>query len=141
MKINKHIKLFFLGFLGFIVLCLVIYFSQKKQFESLINENGRYTLVVGKEIKKRRTGWAFKYNYMVNNKLYEGVVNYGYAGSRGMKIGGIYFVVFDPNKPKKNFLIKYPTVPAEINLNSIPVEGWSELPVPVPKDSIRNFLD
>ncbi|MBA5629643.1 hypothetical protein [Moheibacter lacus] len=139
MKINKHIKLFFLGFLGFVVLCFVIYFSQQKKYESLIKE-GKYTIGVGEKIKKNRTGWTFIYTYKVNNEIYEGR-NSATGIREEFAVGGIYFVVFDPNKPKKNFLIKYPTVPAEINLDSIPVEGWSELPVPVPKDSIRNFLD
>jgi len=140
MKINQQdIKVFLLCFLGFCLLCFIIFYKQKKEFESLI-ESGRYTIAIGKEIKKERTGRSFKYNYKVNNVIYEGVINFN-LGDSGMTVGGIYFVVFDPNKPKKRMLIKYPPVPAEINLDSIPVEGWSELPVPVHKDSIRNFLE
>ncbi len=142
MKIDKQqIKIFLLSFLGFLIVAFYIYFSQQKRFDSLIREKGRYTIGIGKEIEKRRTGWEFIYNYKVNNEIYEGSVTFGYAGPRGMKIDGIYFVVFDRNKPKKSMLIKVPAVPTGINLDSIPSEGWRELPVPIHKDSIRNFLD
>ncbi len=139
MKVTQHIKIFLFSFLGLIVLCFVIYFSQQKKYESLIKD-GRYTIAIGKKIRKNRTGWTFIYNYKVNNEVYEG--KNSATGKRGeMVVDGIYFVVFDLNKPRKNFLIRYPAVPAEINLDSIPSEGWAELPVPIDKDSIRNFLD
>jgi len=140
MKISKQdIKIFLLCFFGFIILCFVIYYSQQKKYESLIKD-GRYTLGIGEKISQDRTGWTFIYNYKVNNKVYEGR-NSATGIREEFAVGGIYFVVFDPNKPRKNFLIKYPPVPAEMNFDSIPLEGWSELPVPVHKDSIRNFLD
>lgn len=141
MKVKKKdIKIFLLSFLGFVVLCFVIYISQQNRFENLINEKGKYTIATGIEIEKRRTGWDFIYIYKVNDKRYEGSVTFGYGVSNDLKVGKDYFVVFDPNKPKDRILIRYPSVPAEINLDSIPAEGWAELPVPVPKDSIRNFL-
>ena len=140
MKINIHVKVIAFCIIGFLLLGYIIFSSQAKRFEYL-KENGWYTIGVGKEIEKRRTGWEFIYNYKVNNEKYDGSVSFGYSGSGGLEIGGIYFVVFDPDKPKKRMIIKYPAVPAEINLDSIPPEGWSELPVSVPKDSIRNFLD
>lgn len=140
MKISKqNIKIFLFSFLGFLIVAFYIYFSQQNRFDSL-KENGWYTIAIGKEIEKRRTGWAFKYNYKVSNVAYEGVINFN-LGDSGMTVGGIYFVMFDPKNPDKKMLIKYPAVPAEINLDSIPAEGWAELPVSVPKDSIRNFLD
>lgn len=140
MKIKKKdIKIFLLSFLGFVVLCFVIHFSQQKKNKSLIKD-GRYTIAIGEKIRKNRTGWTFIYNYKVNNEMYEG--RHSATGIRGeFAVGGVYFVVFDPDKPKKRMLIKYPVVPAEINLDSIPAEGWEELPVSVPKDSIKNFLD
>src|SRR5690606_20820846 len=139
MKINIHVKVIAFCIIGFLLLGYIIFSSQAKRFEYL-KENGWYTISIGKEIEKRRTGWAFIYNYEVNNVIYEGVINFN-LGDSGMTVGGIYFVVFDPKKPDKKMLIKYPAVPAEINLDSIPPEGWSALPVSVPKDSIRNFLD
>ena len=142
MKINKKdIRIFLLSFLGFLIVAFYIYFSQRNRFDSLIKEKGRYTVAIGKEIEKRRTGWAFKYKYKANNEFFEGVINYGYTGSGGLEVGGIYFVVFNREKPKKSMLISYPVVPAEINLDSIPIEGWSELPIPIDKDSINHFLD
>lgn len=138
MKISRHIKIFLLGVLGFCILGFIILYSQSRRFDNLI-ENGRYTIAQGEEIKKRRTGWSFIFNYKVHNEVYDGRIKF-MVNKWGMKKGGIYFVVFDPNNPKKEMLIRYPSVP-EINLDSIPAEGWAELPVPVPKDSIRNFLD
>lgn len=141
MKINKQIKIFAFSFFGFVAVCLIIYFSQQKKYESLIKD-GKYTIGIGKDVdKNRRVGRkTFTFKYKVSNKVYEG--KHSLTGNESeMTVGGIYFVVFDPDKPRKNFLIKYPAVPAEINLDNIPPEGWSELPVPVPKDSIRNFLD
>jgi len=140
MKISKKdIKIFFLGFLGFVVLCLIILYSQNRRFDDLIKK-GWYTIAIGKEIEKRRTGWEFIYNYKVNNEEYNGSIIFN-LGDSGMTVGGIYFVVFDPKNPDKKMLIKHPAVPAEINLDSIPSEGWSELPIPVHKDSIKNFLN
>ncbi len=139
MKINIHVKVIASCIIGFLLLGYIIFSSQNKRFDYL-KKNGWYTIGVGKEIEKRRTGWAFKYNYKVNKENYEGVINFG-LGDSGMTVGGIYFVMFDPKNPDKKMLIKYPAVPAEINLDSIPEEGWAELPVPIDKDSIRNFLD
>ncbi|NLN32698.1 MAG: hypothetical protein GX159_03770 [Flavobacteriaceae bacterium] len=139
MKVNFHVKVIVSCVIGFLLVGYIIFSSQNKRFVYL-KENGWYTIAIGKEIEKRRTGWAFKYNYKVSNMTYEGVINFN-LGDSGMTVGGIYFVMFDPKNHDKKMLIKYPAVPAEINLDSIPAEGWEELPVSVPKDSIKNFLD
>lgn len=138
MKISKlNIKVFLFSILGFCLLGFIIIYTQNRKFDNLI-DSGRYTIGVGEKIEKRRTGWDFKYIYKINNLEYEGSVVLS-VGDSGMTVGGIYFVVFDPQNPDKKMLIKYPPVPAEINLDSIPPEGWSELPVSVPKDSIVRF--
>lgn len=139
MKINYHIKASLIAILGFLFVVLYIYNSQQNRFSYLM-KNGSYTIAVGTDLEKRKIGRnSFTYEYKVYNKLYKG--KNSATGNRGeMTVGGIYFVVFDQKNPDKKMLIKYPPVPAEINLDSIPAEGWSELPVSVPKDSIRNFL-
>lgn len=139
MKINIHIKVVVSCVIGFLLLGYIIFSSQNKRFDYL-KEKGWYTIAVGKEIEKRRTGWEFIYNYKVKSKEYDGSIIFNF-GDLGMTVGGIYFVVFDPKNPDKKMLIKYPPVPAKINLDSIPAEGWSELPILVDKDSIKNFLD
>lgn len=138
MKIKKkEIKIFLFSFLGFCILGFIILYTQNRKFDNLL-ESGRYTVGVGEKIEKRRTGWEFKYSYEVNNMEYEGSVVLS-MGESGMTVGGIYFVVFDPKNPDKKMLIQYPSVPAEINLESTPAEGWSELPVQTDKDSIIRF--
>ena len=139
MKINIHVKVITSCIIGFLLLGYIIFSSQNKRFNYL-KKNGWYTIAVGKEIEKRRTGWEFIYTYKVNNEEYEGSIMFN-LGDSGMTLGGIYFVMFDSKNPDKKMLIKYPAVPAEINLDSIPAEGWVELPVSIDKDSIRNFLD
>src|SRR5690606_1373238 len=104
MKINKHIKIFTFSFLGFVILCLVIYFSQQKKYDDLI-KHGKYTISIGDKIRKDRIGWTFVFNYKVGNHIYEGL-NSATGIKEEFAIDGIYFVVFDPNKPKRNFLTR-----------------------------------
>jgi hypothetical protein len=137
MKINKNIKIFVLSFLAFCLLGFTIVYIQDKMFENLI-ENGKYTIGVGERFEKRRTGWDFIYSYSVNNVKYEGIVAYS-NGETGLDVGSIYFLVFNPQKVKSSFLIRTPSVPSFINKDSVPKNGWKELPVQIEKDSIKRW--
>lgn|SRR5690606_10217792 len=138
MKISKqNIKIFLFSILGFFIFGFSLVYIQNRMFDNLL-DSGRYTIGVGEKIEKRRTDWEFIYSYKVNNIEYEGSVVLS-LGDTGMIVGGVYFVVFDSDKPKKSFLIKSPVVPANINLDSIPLDGWPELPIQVSKDSIKRF--
>ena len=138
MKISKQdIKIFLSSILGFFIFGFSLVYIQDRMFDNLL-DSGRYTIGVGEKIEKRRTDWGFIYSYKVNYIEYEGSVVLS-LGDTGMVVGGVYFVVFDPDKPKKSFLIESPKVPANINLDSIPLDGWSDLPISVPKDSIVRF--
>jgi len=138
MKISKKdIKIFLFSILGFFIFGFSLVYIQNRMFDNLL-DSGRYTIGVGKKIEKRRTDSDFIYTYKVNDKVYEGSVVLS-LGDTGMVVGGVYFVVFDSNKPKKSFLIKSPAVPVKINLEDIPQAGWAELPVQISKDSIIRF--
>lgn len=138
MKISKqNIKIFLFSILGFFIFGFSLVYIQNRMFDNLL-DSGRYTIGVGEKIEKRRTDWEFIYSYKVNNIEYEGSVVLS-LGDTGMVVGGVYFVVFDSDKPKKSFLIKSPAVPANINLDSIPLDGWPKLPVQIAKDSITRF--
>jgi hypothetical protein len=117
-----------------------VLYKQDSEYESLM-ENGRYTIAVGKKIEKRRTGREFIYIYKVKGQIFEGGMIFGNRERLGFEEGKLYFIVYNPKKPKKDYLIKYPAVPVGINMEDVPFEGWTELPVPVEKDSIKNFLN
>ncbi len=140
MKIVKDkILVALLGFGGFFLFTYYIYSSQNKEFESL-KERGWYTIAIGGKTSKERTGWTFDYKYKVNDKYYIKGIGLG-SRNPELREGNIYFVVFEPYKIKRAYLLRTPAFPKNINLDSIPKEGWKELPVPVDKDSITNFLN
>lgn len=140
MKIAKDkILVALLGYGGFALLVIYIVSSQKRDFQYL-KLHGWYTVAIGDKISKDRTGWSFVYKYKVNDEFYTGTMAIG-SKNPLFQVGKVYFVVFDPLKKKKSMLIRNPAFPVDFNLDSIPKEGWKELPVAVEKDSITNFLD
>jgi|GEM_PF-3120821 len=138
-KFYRQLKAGFIIIGGFVLIVIYIEVSQKRKFEHL-KAHGWYTIAIGGNTIKERTGYRFEYRYGVNGKSYTGIIHIGSPVSI-LKKDEIYFVVFDSIKIKNGMLIRNPAVPADFNLDSIPKEGWKELPVSVEKDSITNFLD
>lgn len=138
-KFYRQLKAGFVIIGGFVLIVIYIEVSQKREFEHL-KAHGWYTIAIGGKTSKERTGWSFDYKYKVNDEYYSQTINLG-SPNPELREGNIYFVVFDPYKIKRGYLLRTPFFPANFNLDSIPKKGWKELPVPFEKDSITNFLN
>lgn len=130
-----------MGLAGITALLLYIYILKGFARENLmeISENSKYTLG---EITQRRTETRsnhYRYHYFVNNKRINRRFYFELRGKYAHLPLGKYFVVFDSLKPKHSVLLPFFVVPDSIT--EVPPKGWKELPIPVDKEEIRQFLE
>ncbi|WP_313579205.1 hypothetical protein [Chishuiella sp.] len=127
---------YILGILGIILLGTFIQINKQKSFNRILN-NSRYT--IGKTTKinsyKKRNYFHYEY-YFENLKKEAGISEYS---SNNLFIGKRYFVVFEEGNPENSMLIPFLFVPDSIT--KVPAEGWSEPPIPIDKNRIKNFLE
>lgn len=134
----KDLILVAVGIISFLIFG---YFGNIKAHNNLskIYENQKYTLG---EITQRRNETRsnhYRYHYFIDNRKYNGRFYFGERGKYAHLPLGKYFVVFDNLKPKNSVLLPFINVPDSIA--EAPPEGWKELPIPVDKEEIREFLE
>ncbi|WP_313579206.1 hypothetical protein [Chishuiella sp.] len=128
---------YFLGILLVILLGIFIYINKQKSFNRILN-NSRYTISEIYDLKRySRSNDYYMYSYKVNNLILKKGISSN--SSNNLFVGKRYFVVFEEGNPESSMLIPFLFVPDSITKS--PNEGWSEPPIPIDKNRIKNFLE
>lgn len=122
MKILKKIKPFFGLILCSVFLTFTIYYMIDRHSE--LKDHAKYT--IGTTIKIYRDGRGgrnIRYKYLYKGEYFEGTHPYREGA---IVPGGKYLLKFSANKPDLSEI--YFNSPMQDYSDSIPYEGWSEIP-------------
>lgn len=127
-------------FLGVIFFNVMSYLAKKRKEEMIHTfKSGVYSIGQITDFKTETRSDYYRYSFYFKNKLYKSRCHCG-GGSSSLTIGQNYFLVLNPEKPIDNNFLLY-SLPVPDSITEAPPEGWKELPIPVDKEEIRNFLE
>jgi len=108
---------------------LVYFFFRARHEEQELAE--RYVFILGKKLYSTEPGGAegdsFKYGYTYKNKIY--VRRFTTFGSSFLLTDSLIFLKIQPDNPEICREISDKRVPSCLKLESVPVDGWSKLPI------------
>jgi len=124
MKIIKSVTKTDIGFLVFALAILAIGLNSEIKRRNL-NENSRYTIGITTKVTHNRFGDSFIYfKYFVDSEVF---VWSHILDNENVKKEQQYYVIFQSDNPQNSRLLT--NKPVSSKVDSIPMNGWDELPL------------